>query len=149
MMSKWSGIPFWAIVFILGIGLVFAAIGFVYAGHGDSSSNPESNFVMSGQVYSLTDNEVQRLADEALGGTAEGAFRLYLFFELVKGDHLEALFWLQIAAENGHPIGQYNFGGMLRKDPDPRNRQRARFWFERAAENGVSGASERLKEISE
>lgn len=97
----------------------------------------------------LSDTEISQLERQALKGSAETAFRLYKYYEHSHINFSESLYWARIAAENGHPNGQYALGFRLRNDPDPRNRQRARFWLERSAANGVSLAVELLKEIPE
>jgi len=101
-----------------------------------ANDNSKERFVRLGSGYHLTETEVKVLQDEALRGSPEPAFRLHLYYELDREDRAESLFWLRIAAENGHPGGQYSLGVRLSEDRDPRNRQRAIFWLERAAANG-------------
>ena len=67
-----------------------------------------------------------------------------------------ALFWVAIAAENGHPAGQYDYAVMLktgRGEADcgtdgkrDRDRIRADYWVRRAEEGGIERARERFKE---
>ena len=101
------------------------------------------------RVYNLSEDEIRTLQEEALKGTPEPAYRLFLFYELYKRDSIEGNFWAVVAAENGNPVGQYNLALRLNADPDPRNRKRARFWLERAANNKDKGIAEKaVKELN-
>jgi TPR repeat protein len=108
----------------------------------DASNNQPAS---TPQTFSLTKDEVKVLRDKAIKGAPEPAFRLYMFYRFAKEDSEESRFWLQIAADNDHPAGQYNLWIMLHDDPKPINRQRAAFWLKRAAENGSSPAINKLK----
>ena len=88
---------------------------------------------MLNQSLVLSDVEIKALEPQALRGSAEAAQRLCDFYDFVRMDRMERMFWAQIAAENGGHINEYNYGFMLHEDTNPRNQMRARFWLERAA----------------
>ncbi|MHB8068856.1 MAG: SEL1-like repeat protein [Desulfobaccales bacterium] len=117
------------------------------------SDDSKEKLVRLGEGYFLSEAEVEVLKNKALGGAPEPAFRLSLFYEFYKRDYKESNFWEVIAAENGHPIAQYNLAARLTDDPDPRNRQRARFWLERAAKSGdkniVKKVAGKLKKLQQ
>ena len=97
--------------------------------------------------YSLPGPEIQKLEREALRGVPETALRLHLFYEFEQKDPIESFYWARISAQNGDPMGQYEFGIMLSKDSDPKSRQRARFWLKKSAENGNEQAEHFLKSL--
>ena len=103
--------------------------------------------VRMGEVYNLCDSEVKVLETKALRGSGESAFRLSLYYDVYKRDLKEATFWTMIAAENGHRMGEYNYGFRLNEESDPRERMRAEFWLKRAAAKGVKEAKDLLKEL--
>ena len=83
-------------------------------------------------VFDLSPTEKTALAERALGGDAEASFRLAQFYSLAGGDgdpnvndehdHREELRWLELAAEQGHPAGEFNLAVVLAKDDCPRAR---------------------------
>ena len=118
--------------------------------HYDKEGNIiDEKFNLMGEGYNLSDTEVKALQDKALNGDPKAAFRLSLFYDIYRRDYKEGDFWTMIAAENGDPSGEYNFGFKLKDDPDPKNRQRAIFWLKRAAKHGVKLAVSLLKELQE
>lgn len=102
-----------------------------------------------GEAYNFSDTELKVLQDKGLQGDPEAARRLFLYYDLYKRDYKEGYFWKMIAAENGNPSGEYNYGFVLKDDPDPRNKKRAIFWLKRAAKHGVTLAVSLLKELGE
>jgi TPR repeat protein len=127
---------------------------------GPSGEKPEE-FVMGNAAFVIPAAEIPSLESEALRGSAVAAFRLHSYFEMVVLDYREGFYWASIAAENGHPVGQYTLGFILADDShasligrdDPkqrkRDRERARYWLRRAADNGNQRATELLHEIGE
>jgi len=117
---------------------------------GENNKPKDQEFLQKpiGSVYDLSESEFKILQDQALKGAPEPAFRLFLFYNFCKRDYKESNFWIIIAAENGHPTGEYNLAFRLKDDPDPRNRKRARFWLERAAQKGDKDAKEQLKKLN-
>lgn len=113
-----------------------------------AGAHSQAFYIIGVHSLIIPEAELASLEHEALQGSPDAAFRLHRYYQSVRLDFKEGLFWAQIAAENGHPVGQYNLGFILRNDPDPRNRLRARFCLDRAADNGVSLAIDLLKELS-
>lgn len=87
----------------------------------------------------------------AEGGLAEAQYQLYRF--LLKSAGADdasgsALDWLQSAADSGYADAQYELGRILfygdRQQGLPKNRNKARQWWEKAAQNGHGRAMEEL-----
>ena len=125
-----------------------------------SGEGEDADLTMGNASLEIPASEIAHLELEALRGSRDAAFRLYQHHEFVKLDYKAALYWVSIAAENGHPIGQYAFGFMLSDharaevlgrgtaEERVRDRERAVFWLKRSAENGNERALELLEEIS-
>jgi TPR repeat protein len=90
--------------------------------------------------------ELVKLAREALLGDAKAAYRL-LGDAALAGNTADTTFWLEVAAENGHPIAQYNLGAKLLGNADPRDQVRAEYWLSRAARAGDRSAERLLKQL--
>jgi hypothetical protein len=54
---------------------------------------------------------------------------------------------VHIQAENGSPVGEYNYGVLLSNDPDPKKAIRARYWLKLAEKHGEPLATGVLKEL--
>ncbi len=88
-----------------------------------------------------------KLEREALLGDAKAAYELLNKTALAAGGPAESQYWLEIAAENRHPIAQYNLGAKLLGNADPRDQIRAEYWLSRAAKNGDDSAAKLLKQV--
>jgi len=88
-----------------------------------------------------------KLECEALRGSREASLRLHYFYEFERNDPAESLYWARISAQNGNPMGQYEYGLMLSKDPDPKNQRRSLFWLRKAADKGIEPARLFLKNM--
>jgi len=99
--------------------------------------------------YRIPPNDVAKLEREALLGDAKAAYRLLGNAALsgAAGTASDARFWLTVAAENGHPVAQYNLGAMLLGHADPRDQVRAEYWLSRAARSGDASAALLLKRV--
>ena len=85
----------------------------------------------------------------ALSGDGLAAARLHVYF--AKSNRQQELYWLQIAAENGHAPSQYGLAFELWSNgtaPEP-ERIRAKFWLTQAAANGDELAVSTLKNLEE
>ena len=92
--------------------------------------------------------DIPALEHQALLGDGSVALRLADYYDYLKLDYSKAMYWMQIAAEDGSPTGQYNYGHMLADDEragamgqtDAKVRElaklRARYWFSEAAKHG-------------
>ena len=95
----------------------------------------------------LTKARIQILQDEALDGSPEAALRLYFYHKDVSLNPEKSFYWGRLSAQSGDPVGQYEFGVLLSRDVDPRNRRRARFWLKKATQNGNEQAEYFLKSL--
>lgn len=127
--------------------------------------SPHTTEVADSLLYSINDSfyisDSLRtiLQNEALQGSKEPAYRIYLYFSLLTNDIEEKLFWLRISAENGDVRGQYAYGfSLLNKDyirlfkrGDFKNSQiaqkRARYWLQKAADAGSVAAKDLLVKL--
>jgi hypothetical protein len=101
---------------------------------------PVSTSFNSGAI--IPDTEIQAVKIAALQGSSAAAERLvnHYSFGVEHPDH-QATYWTQIAAENGDAVDEYNYGFLLRHDPDSLAQVRARYWFQRAKKSGFADLS--------
>src|SRR5574340_1343049 len=87
----------------------------------------------------LNDEVREALQADALQGSREAAWRVYLHYATVESSRArsERIYWAQIAAENGDSRGELAYAMMLlrgdRSGHDPRRERRGCFWLRRAA----------------
>jgi TPR repeat protein len=112
----------------------------------NNSDNKES-FICINESFVIDKKNIHKLELEALKGSPKIAFKLYQYYDFIELDHTIGFYWLNIAAENGHPIAQYNLATELFEGSDLKNKTRAQFWAKMAAQNGVREAIELLKEL--
>ena len=124
---------------VLVLGLLTTSIVRAPAG---ASSADESR-------YQIPPDQVAKVEREALLGDAKAAHRLFGRAALSGApvDSKETTFWLTVAAENGHPVAQYNLGAMLLGRADRREQVRAEYWLARAAKAGDESAARLLKRL--
>jgi hypothetical protein len=53
------------------------------------------------EKYNLTETEFNQLRAKALSGDAKAASRIYDYYDLIKRDRINSMFWMQLAAELG------------------------------------------------
>lgn len=104
--------------------------------------------VMGNASYIIPADDLPKMRKEALLGSADSAQRLHKFFDFVVLDHSQALYWLQISAENGGAISQYNWGKELINRGDEQNRLRGIYWLRLAAGQGDEVAREWLRKFT-
>lgn len=95
--------------------------------------------------------EYIEVEQQALDGSAEAALRLERQYAMT-ARYSEAIFWATIAAENGSSLGVYQLAYTLAYSPDPKQRQRARYWLKKLiAAGGELGkdAKSLLKDLDE
>jgi len=109
----------------------------------DAASAPSASSSLSGkEYYALSDDDRIHLEHEALHGSCEAADRLYAFHALYISNQKEAMYWQQIAAENGDPTAQSGLATLMSDDVkhDPtttktelaRDKERADFWYKKS-----------------
>ena len=86
-----------------------------------------------GKAFILSDPEIRRLVPLALDGDGDAASSLSSHYQGLRQDESE-MFWVRIAAENGHRISMGILGGSLFRSKGPINCRRARFWQKREIE---------------
>ena len=136
--------------------LILLAMAIVSCSQAIEMSGQDDQPIFLPQGMVISESELPQLEREALGGSAESAFRLFKFYEYVESSDRMAFFWVAIAAENGHPAGQYDYAVMLKTGRGgvdcgtdgkrERDKIRAEYWARRAEEGGTERATERLKE---
>lgn len=100
----------------------------------------------------LPANEIPALEEAALRGSGTSAFRLSQHYGYVR-DHLSSSYWLTIAAEDGDPVAMHNLAYQLLYGRDPKEKTprkdeiRARFWLERAVQQGSGPSRDLLREM--
>ncbi len=99
--------------------------------------------------YVLSDSDLRLMKNKAFEGDAGSAFQIYLHYSLGKYDSICAFGWLQIAANKGHAVAQYNLGSTYMDVALFKNIKLAVFWLKEAEKNGEEMATERLKELEE
>lgn len=110
----------------------------------DSEKNEEHGLMV--EAFNIPFNVRIQLEKEALNGSPEAAFKLHNYYKFYLRNIKESMYWAQIAAENGHAKGMYNYGFHLFNYSNllgldslnvVRAKRRAYFWFKRAEENGI------------
>lgn len=97
----------------------------------------------------LTDSQRRHLEVEALKGSPEAARTLANFHFIVRGDREATLRWYTVGAENGDSSCQYTLYGLLKVEPDPDTKLRARFWLKKAADGGLSYAKDEVNRLGD
>lgn len=144
-----------------GFGIYFLIL-FICCGCGKSSNEskaqkqepPRQEFTHSplgtpNEVFWLSEEERTKCIQQAEKGDAEAAFRLNNYYLFIKDDFKQAFKWLKVAAEHGHVTAQYNLGFEYLYVPSNlgiKNKEKALFWFNKAALQGHKAAKERLEE---
>jgi len=99
--------------------------------------------------FDLSKKSEKHLIIKGSHGDAQAAFKLYLYYELVRLDHIEALFWLRTAAGLGHATAE-NALGRYYADQRPINYSNlpsAKIWLNKAIRDGAPEAKKDLKEL--
>lgn len=94
-------------------------------------------------------DEINSKKAEALRGSGLAAFQLYNYYDVVRLDREESLFWVTISAENDYPSGMYALGFRLTERANPNDQMRARYWLEKAEKNGVPLAHDLLNRMND
>ena len=122
-----------ALVFVL----FFALSGFAQSQTPASDGKP----ILLVADLMLHPYEVDKLAEEAWGGSGEAAPNLSLYYGSVRLDLDRSDYWTLIGAENGNAVAQYNAWVQLSDSRSSNDDQkRAVFWLRKAAAQGVAEA---------
>ena len=113
----------------------------------DDAGHKSKGFMLN-EGLSLSRNEQKMLVAKAVNGDSKAAYKLYMFYDYVSFDRIEAIFWLRTAAGLKHPLAEYNLGMMyLDKNREFYNLENAKRWFKKL--KGDMDAEKKLKQIEE
>jgi TPR repeat protein len=111
-----------------------------------SAEKEEEQPVSICEDFEFSCTEVAGLSDAALAGSAEAALKLFWFY-LDRENKDEALYWAQVAMENGSAVGRHNYASLLADRGDSRSLARAKFHLRALVEQGDKDAESLLREI--
>lgn len=83
-------------------------------------------------TYALREGEIRALTSEAGAGSAQAAWRLWLYYSLSAHDDERALACLRRAAELGHGVAQFNLAVRLTEDASIRDLDQAESWLNKS-----------------
>ena len=92
----------------------------------------------------LTEGELSNLVSAASGGDLAASSRLFRYYMWSQSDCLKAASWVKKVAAAGDPTSQCTLGTLYLICPGMQDTNKARFWYERAAEGGDSLARQSL-----
>lgn len=98
-------------------------------------------------VLPLTSQQVASDTQKALSGDSDAAIELASDYLFAHADQAKGKYWYRIAAENGKPSAQRNYGDVLMQDGSEESRARAIFWYKKAADGGDAFARDALKRL--
>jgi TPR repeat protein len=83
----------------------------------------------------LSDDEITRYKEVSLQGSQKAVLVLVRYYQTI-GDIDSLEYWYRIGAQNGNGECQYNYGKVLSTKPDMLNKERGKYWIDRAYQNG-------------
>jgi uncharacterized protein len=92
----------------------------------------------------LGKKEVDELTKKALSGDKDAAYKVYDYYHSVERNYDKWIYWLEVAAKNGHAEAQYIHGARLINA----DKKKALYWLKKAADQGHEGARITLKELN-
>lgn len=113
------------------------------------SKNEGGTAYMLNEGMRLKSDELTNLTSSALQGDKEAAHRIARYYEGIELDHQKAMYWYQIAAENGGTVNHYNYGVMLANSSDSQDKIRARYWLSLALKEGDEHAADEIKQLDD
>lgn len=94
----------------------------------------------------LSCGQIESLTESALNGSADAALDLS-WASLDKGEKEDALYWAQIAMENGSSAGRRNYASLLSEKGDTKSLTRARYHLRMLVSQGYEGADVLLRVV--
>jgi TPR repeat protein len=79
-------------------------------------------------------------------GDPDAAYKLYMHYECVERDRIEAIYWLRTSAGLGLPLAEYMLGIYYLQN-DLKNIPQAKLWLKRAENDGFLKAGGILKTL--
>ena len=116
--------------------LVFSGALLVTSGGCHSMEQEKPDFSCDSE---LSCGQIAGLTESALNGSADTALDLS-WASLDKGEKENALYWAQIAMENGSLAGRRNYAFLLSEKGDVQSLTRARYHLRALVSQGYSGA---------
>lgn len=109
---------------------------------------PESPLT-PGMSFSLTEEQIHELQNKSQHGDAEASRKLWLFYNFTARDDMNAMEWLEKAAEQGLPVAQYKLAIYLSSKGNARyDLRKAQYWATTAANSGEDQAHRLLQDIN-
>lgn len=137
MKIKYANMIFLLILFLSSLSNILAS----------ESKLEDKKAIAINESFNISKEDLPKIKKEALLGSSEAAFKLFNYYELYLYDVEQMMYWLTIAAENGHVYAQYHLAFFLNKISTPESKFRAKFWAKKAQKNGVKEAKELLQEL--
>lgn len=118
------------------------------------SKGYEMDYVTGANDFFLSKKEISDLKEKvSTVHDAEAAYKLYEYYEFSEFNEQEAIRWIEISADNGYPLAQYNLAlnylGEISTPNIPIDIERGKKLLEEAAKGGIIEAKELLKELED
>lgn len=118
------------------------------------SKGHEMDYVTGANDFFLSEKEISDLKEKVSSNSdAEAAYKLYEYYEFSEFNEEEAIRWIEISADNGYPLAQYNLAlnylGEISTPNIPIDIQRGKKLLEEAAKGGIIEAKELLEELED
>ena len=95
----------------------------------------------SGQLFNLTSEQVDYLSRQASGGSADAAYRLSMYYDMVTGDREMAEIYLRRAAELKEPRAEVAIGLRLSTSASAAEREQGKKFLAEAKTQGLTPES--------
>jgi TPR repeat protein len=92
----------------------------------------------------ITLEELKSCEDYALRGSGKGALLAATYYSVVVEDSVSAEYWYRIGAQNDDVECQYRYGQILEKKSDLFDRERGKFWKDKAVQGGYMSENQGL-----
>src|SRR5690348_8954540 len=119
---------------LLVTSTLFLGLAAFYAlGLKNNSFPHDSKGMRLADSLELSDEKLLKVKRDALDGSPSEGYHLLEYYDVYKGDRAQAMYWAQIAAENGEARNAFDYASLLSDDKDNvMSLIRARFWAKRA-----------------
>ncbi len=125
---------------------MFLCIALTSCGGNILSENKDEP-ISTGSIYGLTHEKIIQYEElSKKNGDSSASFRLYMYYLLSKYDPPKAETWLNISANQNHPVAQYN---LAQSHFENKNFDEAIFWANKAIANGSIKAKELIEQIGQ
>jgi hypothetical protein len=95
----------------------------------------------------IPDDQLPKVKAAALSGDVAACTRLYNYYAFIKDDDLQTEKWMHLAADYGDVTAQYNLGFLYEVSPKLKDIHLAKYWLQKAAQNGNANAKAELRSI--